>query len=299
VTAGPRAGDGGGTEAQVLLEARNLHKAYPGARNAFGAAGDPVTAVAGVSFRLAGGDEPLAVVGESGSGKSTLARLLAGLELPDRGKVLVRGATRTRRRRRDRLAAARDVQLVFQDPYLSLDPRIPVGRCLEEVLALHFDRPRTWRRQRAAELLGAVGLRQEMAADLPRRLSGGERQRVAIARALAAEPSLLVLDEAVSSLDVSTQWRILRLLASLRERLGLSYVFVTHDLGVAKYLTGRVLVMHRGAVVEDGPTHSVLTTPQSPYTQLLVDSIPRPGWQPGLVLERHAAVTEAMTKVAP
>jgi oligopeptide transport system ATP-binding protein len=284
------------TPAAPLLEARELHKTYPGRRGVFGATSTPVTAVTGVSFTLRDGDEPLGVVGESGSGKSTLARLLAGLERPDHGEVLVRGAPRGRRsRKRHRLAAARDVQLVFQDPYLSLDPRIPVGRCLDEVLRLHFERPGSWRAERIAGLLGAVGLRQEMAGYLPRRLSGGERQRVAIARALAAEASVLVLDEAVSSLDVSTQWKILRLLAGLRERLGLGYVFVTHDLGVARYLTGRVLVMYRGRVVEEGPTETVLSTPRNPYTQLLVDSIPRPGWQPERVLDRRAAMAVAMT----
>jgi peptide/nickel transport system ATP-binding protein len=267
-----------------LLEVRDLRKVF----HRRGA--DDLIAVDGVSVQLPAAGGAVAVVGESGSGKSTLARMLTGLIEPDAGTIAVRGHARSERPRgrRERLARAREVQLVFQDPYLSLDPRVTVSGCLDEVLALHFgDRPAEWRRQRIDELIAAIGARPDARDALPRQLSGGERQRVAIARALAVEPAILVLDEAVSALDVSTQWRILGLLGDLRSRLGLSYVFVTHDLGVARELCDDVLVMLRGVVVEAGPTAQVLDQPAHEYTQLLLDSIPREGWEPQAVLDRR------------
>lgn len=168
--------------------------------------------------------------------------------------------------------------MVFQDPYLSLDPRISIGAALREPLALHF--PKADHDARVAELLEQVGLGPQLAGSLPRQLSGGQRQRVAIARALAVEPAVLVLDEAVAALDVSVQAQILNLLADIRAQTAISYLFITHDLGVVRCVTDDVLVMRGGRIVETGSTDQVLADPQHAYTRLLMDSIPRPGWNP-------------------
>lgn len=251
-----------------LLQVSDLHKTF----------GD-VRAVAGVSLSVAAG-ESLGVVGESGSGKSTIARILVGLERPDAGEVLIGGSDRAGRPRdrHDRLARARDVQMVFQDPYLSLDPRIRVGAALDEVLRLHSDLTGEGRHTRIVELLEQVGLGQRERGALPRQLSGGQRQRVAIARSLAVKPRLLVLDEAVSALDVSIQAQILQLLDDIRRDQGVAYVFVSHDLAVVRSVTERVVVLRQGRVVEAGPTELVLASPREPYTRLLLASVPRRKW---------------------
>jgi peptide/nickel transport system ATP-binding protein len=236
------------------------------------------TAVDGVSFSLAPGAS-LAIVGESGSGKTTTVRMLVGLEHPDGGTVRLDGRDRSARprRRAERLARAREIQMVFQDPYLSLDPRVTVSGCLDEVLRLHTDLDAAGRETRAARLLDQVGLGTREAAALPRDLSGGQRQRVAIARALAVEPRLLVLDEAVAALDVSIQAQILELLRRIRAASGIGYLFVTHDLAVVRHIADEVLVLKSGHVVETGPAARVLEAPEHPYTRLLLASVPRRG----------------------
>ncbi|MFF9851247.1 ABC transporter ATP-binding protein [Streptomyces litmocidini] len=238
------------------------------------------TAVDGVSFALSPGS-CLALVGESGSGKTTTVRMLVGLERPDGGTVRLDGRDRSARARgrAERLARAREVQMVFQDPYLSLDPRVAVSDCLDEVLRLHTGLGRDGRRARVAELLDQVGLGAREASALPRGLSGGQRQRVAIARALAVEPGVLVLDEAVAALDVSIQAQILELLGAIRRESGIGYLFVTHDLAVVRHVADEVLVLRSGRVVETGPTARVLDAPEDPYTRLLLDSVPRRGWR--------------------
>ncbi|MFJ9850297.1 ABC transporter ATP-binding protein [Streptomyces sp. NPDC101150] len=240
---------------------------------------DTVRAVDDVSFTLPTGGS-LGIVGASGSGKTTTARIVVGLEAADAGRVAVHGQERGSRARgrAARLARAREVQMVFQDPYLSLDPRISVDSALRETLRLHF--PRAGHSHRPAELLDQVGLGTRAAGALPRELSGGQRQRVAIARALAVEPAVLVLDEAVAALDVSVQAQILNLLADIREQTGISYLFITHDLGVVRCVTDDIVVMRQGRIIESGSTSQVLSAPQHTYTQLLLDSIPRPGWNP-------------------
>ncbi|MEU9700442.1 ATP-binding cassette domain-containing protein [Streptomyces sp. NPDC047981] len=255
-------------ESEPLLSAAGLSRT-------FGA----VKAVDDVSFTLPEGGS-LGIVGGSGSGKTTTARIVVGLERADTGDVRVRGLARPARARgrAQRLARAREVQMVFQDPYLSLDPRTSVERVLRETLRLHF--PDRDPEPRIRELLDQVGLGTRAADALPRQLSGGQRQRVAIARALAVEPAVLVLDEAVAALDVSVQAQILNLLAEIRERTPIGYLFITHDLGVVRCVTDEVLVMHRGRVVEAGATSEVLAAPHHPYTRLLLDSVPRPGWNP-------------------
>ncbi|MFG2334867.1 ABC transporter ATP-binding protein [Streptomyces sp. NPDC048604] len=275
---------------EPLLQATGLSRA-------FGA----VRAVDGVSFTLPEGGS-LGIVGGSGSGKTTTARIVVGLERADGGEVRVRGrarpAARTRGRER-RLARAREVQMVFQDPYLSFDPRTSVERVLAETLRLHF--PDRDAGPRIRELLDQVGLGARAADALPRHLSGGQRQRVAIARALAVEPAVLVLDEAVAALDVSVQAQILNLLADIREQTPIGYLFITHDLGVVRCVTDEVLVMHHGRVVEAGATAEVLAAPQHPYTRLLLESVPRPGWNPARIAAARkelSALQESPTQEA-
>ena len=256
----------------ALLQVSDLRKTYA-------TGGTGVRAVDGVSFTLPAGGS-VGLVGESGSGKTTTARMLVGLEVPDSGEILVGGAPLDLRAggRAARLARAKAVQIVFQDPYLSLDPRIRVGECIDGVLRLHTDLDAAGRAARVVELLEQVGLGEREAGALPRRLSGGQRQRAAIARALAVQPRVLVLDEAVSALDVSVQAQVLNLLDDIRRATGVGLVFVSHDLAVVRYVCDEVLVMRRGIVVEQRPTRDVLDSPEHPYTRLLLSSVPRPGW---------------------
>ncbi|MFF0698537.1 ABC transporter ATP-binding protein [Streptomyces tendae] len=220
-----------------------------------------------VSFSLDRGS-CLAVVGESGSGKTTAARIVAGLETASAGSIELHGA------------GTRNVQMVFQDPYGSLDPRQAIGAGLHELLKLQGARSAADRRSRVAELLEAVGLDERHASQYPASLSGGQRQRVAIARALALDPALLLLDEAVSALDVSVQAQVLNLLADIRARTQISYLFVSHDLGVVRQVSDSCIVLHDGQVVESGATADILDSPREAYTKALVDAVPRPGWRP-------------------
>ncbi|QNE34920.1 dipeptide ABC transporter ATP-binding protein [Leifsonia shinshuensis] len=237
----------------------------------------PVRAVAGASIAIAAG-EALGVVGESGSGKSTLARMIVGLEQPDSGTVQIDGVAQAGRprTRTDRLRHARRVQMVFQDPYLSLDPRMTAGRAVEDALRLHHPGLSTaGARSQVLGLLGQVGLVEAHAQALPRTLSGGQRQRVAIARALAIEPALLVMDEATSALDVSVQAQVLDLVADIRRERGLTVLFISHNLGVVRTVCERTVVMRSGEIVESGRTVDLLSDPQHEYTRLLLDSVPR------------------------
>ncbi len=269
--------------APPAVEVRNLVKVFHlrRARGARRRSVKSLVAVDHVSFSVGQG-RSLAVVGESGSGKTTLARMVVGLERPTSGEIAVGGRERrsTRVGSRERRHRAREVQIVFQDPYSSLDPRQTVGRCIEEMLRLHFDADRAGRLTRVAELLDQVGLDERHAPAYPRALSGGQRQRVAIARALACEPRVLICDEAVASLDVSIQAQVLNLLSDIRDRIGVSYLFISHDLAVVRQVSDEILVMKNGRVVEHGPTDRVLDEPADTYTKLLLSAIPRPGWHP-------------------
>jgi ABC-type glutathione transport system ATPase component len=249
-----------------------------GLRKVFG----EVLAVDGVDLEVAPGGS-LAIVGESGSGKTTVARMLVGLTAPTAGTITACGRDRSTpsRSAKERRQRGSEVQIVFQDPYSSLDPRHSAEQAIDEVLRLH--RPgssKDKRRRRAAELGDLVGLDERQLRARPGALSGGQRQRVAIARALAAEPRVLILDESVAALDVSIQAQILNLLADIREETGVSYVLISHDLAVVRQITEEAIVMHRGRVVERGPTADVLDHPREAYTQLLRASVPRPGWKP-------------------
>ena len=260
----PDAGNGS------VLQAAGLRKEF----------GDLV-AVDDVSFELRPG-RSLAIVGESGSGKTTIARMIVGLERPTGGTITACGHDRSRpaRSTRDRRRRGREVQIVFQDPYTSLDPRQTAEATIDEVLRLHHGWPAGRRRARTAELTDLVGLDTRQARALPRSLSGGQRQRVAIARALAAEPTILILDESVAALDVSIQAQVLNLLADIRDETHVSYILISHDLAVVRQLTDEAIVLHRGKVVERGSTARVLDDPQHPYTRQLRASVPRPGWRP-------------------
>lgn len=263
-----------------LLEVEDLRKVYS-VRDGSGRH-EQLVALAGLSFCLER-SESLAIVGESGSGKSTTARLIAGLESPSFGSIRINGEVRkaspwpraTRRR------MARQVQMVFQDPNSSLDPSQTVRQSLQEVLTCHFAEESSSQDARLSELLEQVGLDELRHADRrPGFLSGGERQRVAIARALAAQPELLVLDEAVSALDVSVQAHVLNLLAELRSSLGITYLFISHDLAVIRQVSSQCIVMHRGVEIERGKTEEVLDSPNAEYTRQLLSAIPRPNWKP-------------------
>ncbi len=259
----------GGTGAPVLAVS-SLEKSF----------GD-VVAVDDVTFQLAPAGS-MAIVGESGSGKTTIAKMIVGLERPTAGSIVACGRDRSRpaRSATQRRARGREVQIVFQDPYTSLDPRQTVEQALDEVVRLHHRLEPSTRRARVRALTELVGLDARQARALPRGLSGGQRQRVAIARALAAEPRILILDEAVAALDVSIQAQVLNLLADIREETGVSYVLISHDLAVVRQLTEETIVMRHGKVVERGATSRVLDAPQDPYTRLLLESVPRPGWRP-------------------
>jgi oligopeptide transport system ATP-binding protein len=224
----------------------------------------------------------LAIVGESGSGKTTIAKMIVGLERPTQGSISACGHNRSRpaRSARDRRRRGREVQIVFQDPYTSLDPRQTAEATIDEVLRLHHGWTPERRRQRTAELTELVGLDARQSRAQPRVLSGGQRQRVAIARALAAEPQVLILDESVAALDVSIQAQVLNLLADIRAQTGVSYVLISHDLAVVRQLTDQAIVLYRGQVVERGPTARILDDPQHSYTRRLRASVPRPGWKP-------------------
>jgi oligopeptide/dipeptide ABC transporter ATP-binding protein len=259
--------------AQPLLSARDLVQEFV-VRERGGAKGGVVQAVSGVSFDVMPG-ETLGIVGETGSGKSTLARAVLQAPRPKSGTVTFRGTELTALHGRKLLQARRHMQFVFQDPFGSLDPKWQVRSIIEEPLVAYRAGGRAERRKRVDELLDLVGLDPaRYARRHPRELSGGQAQRVAIARAVALEPSLLICDEAVSSLDVLIQAQVLNLFERLRSELGLSYLFIAHDLALVKQVSDRVAVMYLGKLCEVGPGEAVYRQPLHPYTRALLDSIP-------------------------
>ncbi|HKK26625.1 MAG TPA: oligopeptide/dipeptide ABC transporter ATP-binding protein [Gemmatimonadota bacterium] len=264
---------------RTLLEAEGLARTYAAAGGAFRRSGRPIHAVRNVSFGIARG-ETLALVGESGCGKSTTARLALGLEEPDRGTVRFGGRDISSLAGAERRAFRRRAQMVFQDPVGSLNPRLRVGDALREPLRVHGIVPREEEAGRVAELLRRVGLDPGDARRYPHEFSGGQRQRIGIARALSVEPDLLVADEPVSALDVSVQAQILNLLAALQRDLGLTYLFIAHDLAVVRHVADRVAVMYLGRIVETGPADELFERPLHPYTRALLGAVPRP--RPGL-----------------
>lgn len=259
-----------------VLEVRDLVKQFPARR---GGGSGPVRAVDGVSFRVDGGST-LALVGESGCGKTTTARAILRLVPPDAGLVLFRGRDLAGLEGPELTAFRRRAQIVFQDPQGALNPRLSVGKALAEPLRVHGLLGEDGVSGRVLELLDRVGLGPEVLGRYPHELSGGQRQRVGIARALAVEPELLVLDEPVSSLDVSVQAQVMTLLARLQEQLGLTYLLIAHDLALVREVSDRVAVMYRGRIMEEGPTGAIFAGPLHPYTRLLLESRPRPASSP-------------------
>jgi len=259
----------------ALLVVQNLVKHFPAERNLFGRPTAFVKAVDGVSFHVDAG-ETLALVGESGCGKSTVSRLVLRLIEPDAGTIRFDGRDLLALDADELRAFRRQAQPIFQDPYASLNPRMTVGQILGEPLALHDLVPAASRRARVEELLKIVGLEPRFARRYPHEFSGGQRQRIAIARALAVEPKLIICDEPVSALDVSIRSQILNLLRGLQDRLGLSYIFVSHDLAVVKHIADRVAVMNLGGIVETSDTQALFASPRHPYSRALLSAIPVP-----------------------
>jgi ABC-type glutathione transport system ATPase component len=251
-----------------LLQVSNLRLSYPG--RGFRSAAPEV--LRGVSLDIAPG-ETLGLVGESGSGKTTLGRAVLGLAAPTSGSITFDGRDITAASQRERRKLARDIQVVFQDPYTSLNPALQVADILSEPLIAQGQKPADARRSVTA-LLDKVGLPADSAARYPREFSGGQRQRVAIARALALQPRLIVCDEPVSALDLTTQARVLDLLIELQRQTGVAYLFITHDLSVVRHISHRIAVMYRGELVETGPTVQVTEEPESDYTRRLVLASP-------------------------
>ena len=257
-----------------LLEVAHLSRSFTVRRGLLLArAVGQVRAVDDVSFTLARG-ETLGIVGESGSGKSTTARLVLRLLDPSAGRIIFDGTDITALSGVPLRRFRRRMQIVFQDPFASLDPRQTVEQIVGEPLLLHRPGPAAARRERVAELLALVGLSPAQARRYPHEFSGGQRQRIGIARALAAEPELIVCDEPVSALDVSIQAQVLNLLRDLQDRLGLAYLFITHDLAVVRHVAHRVAVMRQGRIVELAPTEALFAAPADPYTRGLLAAMP-------------------------
>jgi oligopeptide/dipeptide ABC transporter ATP-binding protein len=262
-----------------LLEIRSLSKNFGGAAPLFdrlsSARPRVLQAVRDVSLNLAAG-ETLGLVGESGCGKSTLARCIAGLYQPTAGEILYHGHP-LHGKSGDRRTASRRVQMIFQDPYASLNPRLSIESTLAEVLIVHrLARSRGEIRDRVDQLLSTVGLSPKLKQQLPHAFSGGQRQRISVARALAVEPEIIIADEPISALDVSIQAQIVNLFIELRERYGLAYIFIAHDLNVVRHISHRVAVMYLGQIAELADSRDLFSNPGHPYTRSLLSAIPKP-----------------------
>ena len=256
----------------ALLEVEDLKVYYP-VRGGWFRPKRYLRAVDGVSFSLEAG-ETMGLVGESGCGKSTLGRALVRLENPAGGRVMLDGRDMAALKGRELRRARKNFQMIFQDPYGSLNPRLTIFQALDEVLALHFRLNRAERLERAAALLERVGLTAEALNRYPHQFSGGQRQRIGIARALAAEPRFIVADEPVSALDVSVQASIINLLDDIRRETRTSFLFIAHDLAVVEHISSRILVMYLGHVVEEAPARELVGSPRHPYTQALLSAVP-------------------------
>jgi len=260
----------------VIAEAVGLTKEFRVESSSFRSSASRVHAVTDVSFTIKEG-ETFALVGESGCGKSTLGRLMVGLLPPTSGKVLVGGQDLAGLNAAQMKAKRREMQIIFQDPYASLNPRMSVLDIVAEPLYTHkMATTRQQARSRVKELLEMCGLRSELMNRYPHQFSGGQRQRIGIARALALNPKLVICDEPVSALDVSIQSQIINLLSDLQEKMGLTYLFISHDLSVVRYLSDTVCVMFLGRVCEMGPTEDVYENPHHPYTRFLLEAVPKP-----------------------
>jgi oligopeptide/dipeptide ABC transporter ATP-binding protein len=283
---------------ETLLEARDLVKHFTVRSTAFRGGGEVVHAVDGVSLDVRSG-ETLGVVGESGCGKSTLGRLLVRLHEPTSGSVHFNGSDITTLSRRRLRPYRREMQMIFQDPYASLNPRKRVGQILGDPFEIHGGLSREKTRLRVGELLETVGRSPDHVNRYPHEFSGGQRQRIGVARALALNPTLIVADEPVSALDVSIQAQVINLLDDLQSEYDLTYVFIAHDLGVVHHVSDRIAVMYLGVVVEVGPSDELFLAPVHPYTEALLSAIPAIEGEEEVPRERIVLEGEVPSPVAP
>jgi oligopeptide/dipeptide ABC transporter ATP-binding protein len=263
------------TSRQVLYSLKNIKKHYPVKGGIFKTVKGHVKAVDGITLDIFKG-ETLGVVGESGCGKSTFGRTILGLETLTDGTMVFKGDDIGQKSSRQLKPYKRDMQMIFQDPYASLNPKQRIGDALEEALIIHTELSASERRAKVVELLREVGLKEEHYDRYPHEFSGGQRQRIGIARAISINPSFIVCDEPVSALDVSVQAQVIKLLKDLQQKHDLTYLFVSHDLGVVRHLCDRVLVMYLGQMVELAPVNKLYENPTHPYTEALLSAIPRP-----------------------
>jgi oligopeptide transport system ATP-binding protein len=260
---------------ELLLDATGLTKSFPAAGRGRRRSSAPVPAVRGVDLRLRRG-ETLAVVGESGAGKSTLGRLVLRLIEPDQGSIRLDGIDVRALPRTELRALRKRMQMIFQDPYSSLDPRMIVEDAVGEPLAVHFGMRGLDRRRRVLALLDRVGITEAQAQRYPHEFSGGQLQRIAIARALAVEPDLIVCDEPVAALDVSIRAQVINLLQELQAERGVAYIFISHDLALVRVIAHRIAVMYRGAILEEADAATLYAHPADPYTRGLLEAMPVP-----------------------
>lgn len=260
---------------KVILEVKDLKQHFPIKGGIFGRTVNHVKAVDGVNFSIYEG-ETVSIVGESGCGKSTTGRAILRLDEPTSGQILFQGTDILRKSKREMRPLRKDLQVIFQDPFASLNPRRTIGQTLEEAMGTLNVLPKEKRKDRAIELLEQVGLKEEQIDRYPHEFSGGQRQRIGIARALAVQPKLIICDEAVSALDVSVQAQVLNLLKKLQQEYDLTYLFISHDLGVVRHISDRIIVMYLGKVVEMAEKKQLFERPLHPYTQALLSAIPEP-----------------------
>lgn len=259
--------------AEILLKAENLTKSFPVRKGIFQLKVGEVHALLGVTFDIRE-KETFGIVGESGSGKSSLGRIILRLDKPEKGSVIFEGRDFLALKGGELRKARKNIQVVFQDPSTSLDPRMRIGRSVEEPILIHKIGTKKERKEKVLDLLNKVGLNPEFYDKYPHQLSGGQKQRVGIARAIALNPKLIVCDEAVSALDLSVQAQILNLLEDLQKEMGISYLFIAHSLDVVEHISHRVAVMYLGRFVETGSTKDIFKNPMHPYTKALMESAP-------------------------